>query len=515
MREEALQNEIERRKCAKSFQYFKNKYCMMWRKEGGDPCTFEEWDFQNDAAEKMQNEQKLIFLKARQMGLSWLACAYVTWSVLFKSNFHVYITSVGMREVGEQMERIRFIWYNLPTWMTGLVVLGGKGCKDNDSIIEFTNGSAIHAIATTKAAGHGAAPGLYILDEFARKEKDIWTWRAIKPSLGSKSQVIIISTSNGLNNLYYDLWVGATKGDNGFTPVFYSWMDHPEYSEEYIAEQKRDFAGDLQGFLEAFPASPEDAFLSSSRSVFDVDRIRQWKEYIAEKNITPKVGYLEYNEEGKYAFIEDERSQLQVWKLPEKGHHYTAGCDVAQGLVKGDWSATVVYDVTTHEVVALYRAKIPQEAYANEIIKLCTFYNNAWVVVEINKGSEIVINDVKVSYNYIYCRPVRAKITDLPTLVPGFLTTENSKSRVITQLRRKFAALEKPMRVYSSIILDELTVFEQNDRGSLGAQSGKHDDTVIALALAFEGTTNMPFIDDENDKLFHFGAERTYDWRSL
>jgi hypothetical protein len=164
---ELAEQALERKRCAASFAYFTNEYCMMWMKEGGDPISFKLWDFQTDAAEKFQELKKVIVLKARQLGMSWLAMAYVVWCVLFKTNFHCYITSIGLKEVNEQMERIRFIYYNLPEWLTQGVVLGGKGCKDNDSIIEFTNGSAIHAIASSKAAGHGSAPGLYIMDEFS------------------------------------------------------------------------------------------------------------------------------------------------------------------------------------------------------------------------------------------------------------------------------------------------------------------------------------------------------------
>jgi hypothetical protein len=526
--EEKAYREISRRKSQKSFWFFVDTFCMMWKKEGGDACRFRLWDFQKEAAEVFQEKQKVIVLKARQMGFSWLAMAYVVWSVLYKSNFHVYITSVGLREVTEQMERIRFIWYNLPEWITQDVQLGGKGNKDNDSLIEFSNGSAIHAVASSKAAGHGSAPGLYILDEFARKEQDVLAWRAIKPSLGKHSQVLIISTSNGFNNLFAELWFGATSRSNEFSPVFYPANRHPDYTPAYLEEMRRDFAGDLQGYMEAFPMKPEDAFMSSSRSVFPHERIREWKEYIRSENMIPAVGRIERYEKvddrGKLREVveweDDEAGNMVVWKHPEPEHRYVAGADLAEGFAGGDWSVTVVLDVITDEIVCLFRTKVPPENYAYPVESICKYYNNAFLVVEVNKNSEIVMQDLKVSYPWLYCRDVREKLADKPTQIPGFLTTSSTKPRIIHQLKRSFVDQEHYIKIYSDVILDEFSAFEQKDTGGYGAASGLHDDCVMAVAFAVEGKTKaptkMPGLGRGNNltDMFRTSKQRR-SWRSL
>lgn len=442
------------------------------------------------------------------MGLSWLAMAFVVWKVLYTKNFHVYITSVGLKEVTEQMERIRFIWYNLPDYIKDGVELGGKGCKDNDSLIEFTNGSAIHAVASSKAAGHGSAPGLYILDEFSRKEGDEMAWRAIKPSLGKNSQVFIISTSNGINNLFAKLWFGATKGENDFTPVFFSCHDHPEYSQEYLDEQKRDFAGDLQGYNEAFPEKPEDAFLASSRSFFDIERVMEYislchdDKYLTENNVDMKIGYIDIDRDGNRVFLEDEAGQLVIWKMPVKDRMYCMGTDLAEGLIHGDWSVSVVLDPVENEVVAMFRAKIAPEDYAFPVEQIARFYNNAWLVVEVNKNSELIMQDLKLTYPWLYRRQHREQISDKPTLVPGFYTTPQSRHRILLELRREFSDYEKPLRIYSKIILSEFDKFEVNSKNKAEAASGYHDDCVMALALALEGKTTMPSTRAEAGRAF-------------
>jgi hypothetical protein len=492
--------ELERRKAKRDFWYFVDTYCMMYSKGGGAPIQFKLWDFQKLAATTFQKDKKIIVLKARQMGMSWLAMAYVVWCVLHKKNFHVYITSIGLKEVNEQMERIRFIWYNMPDWVRGEVTLGGKGNKDNDSLIEFSNGSAIHAIASTKSGGHGAAPGLYILDEFARKDNDVMAWRAIKPSLGKESQVIIISTSDGLNNLFADLWFGASSGSNEFTPVFFSATEHPDYSPDYLEEMRRDFAGDKQGYLEAFPMKPEDAFLASSKAVFDESSIRAWKEYIrahyqkAPDGCDPLVGYLDEGNEKKISFTEDDSSHLSIWKHPNPAHRYCIGTDLAEGLTDGDWSVSVVLDTDTDEIVAMYRGKIKVEDYSYPVLLLARYYNNAWLVIETNRNSGAIMDDIKTIYPWLYKREHREKITDTPTLVPGFYMGSHNRTPVLAQLRRYFSDTSRPLRIYSDVILNEFTTFEEDTNKKAQAVKGKHDDCVIACALAVEGKRTMPSV---------------------
>lgn len=483
--------ELERRRCASSFAYFVDNYCKIWTKEGGDPIDFKLWDFQKDAAEKMQHNRKVIFLKARQMGLSWLAMCFVVWNVLFKKNFHVYITSIGLREVSEQMQRIRFIWYNIDPVIRGDVELGGKGCKDNDSLIEFTNGSAIHAVSSTRASGHGTAPGLYILDEFAYKENAREAWRAIRPAIGKRSRAIIISTSSGMNNLFAELWFDAKNNKNGFLPVFYSCREHPEYTDEFLEEQKRDFAGDLQGYKCSFPETPEDAFMSSSRSVFDIERIVEWKEYIRTNNIEYEVGRLQYCD-GGIEFVNDDSGHLMVWKHPNPEHRYTIGVDIAEGLVHGDYSVIAVLDTDSDEIVALFRAKIRPEEYSNPILMLGKYYNNAWIAIEVNKNADVIINDLKFVYPWLYTRVVRERLTDRGTTAIGFVTSATSKPRIIMNMRRYFSDTERPLKIYSEIALDEMASFEESNTGSLGAAKGFKDDCVMAIALAIEARSTMP-----------------------
>jgi hypothetical protein len=517
--QDKARQEVEWRKIKKNFWYFVDEYCWMWVKEGGDPIRFRLRPYQMEDSNTFQHTMKVIILKARQMGLSWLLSAYALWKCMTKSNFHAYYNSIGLKEVQEQMERVRFIFMNLPDWLQHRGFMGGKNCKNNDSIIEFENGSALHATASGKSAGHGASPGLIICDEWARVDEATRKWRALKPSAGRNTQIFVISTSDGFGNHFAELWIDAKAGVNGFKPIFHSWMENPEYSTSYIEEQRRDFAGDLQGFKEAYPETPEDAFLSSSRSVFDIERIREWKQNIrdleAKGELVVRTGYLDWNDkqgdEKKIIFIDNPMESLLVWKEPVKGHRYSMGVDVAEGLIGGDYSAFVVIDIEKNEVVAMYRGKIAPEMYSHPIEMCAKWYFNAWLAVEVNTASDLIMSDLKQTYPWLYMRPQRARITDLPTLVPGFYTSGTSKMRIITQMRRAFSSEEKPLIIYSDVLLDEMSFYEQDDKKSLGASTGHHDDTVMACAIAIEAGIALPYLAEvQNQKI-----PRGRDWRCL
>jgi hypothetical protein len=518
---EALWQEVEWRKCANNATYFVQTYGKMWTKEGGDPIDWNLWDCQSDALDQFQQFRLLIMLKTRQLGMSWTACGYALWKLLFTKNAHVYFQSIGQKEVAEQVERIKFIYEWLPEWMRTRVELGGRNRKSNESLVQFSNGSALHAVSTTKRAGHGAAPTLYILDEFGRNEQDTMTWRAVKPSLASKGQVIVISTANGIGNKYHELWVGASTAANSLHPIFYPASAHPEYTPEFLAREKEDYAGDLVGYYEAYPSTPEEAFMSSSRCPFNSERITESLNHVSSNGIKPEVGRLIHDKDGKVVFEADPKGSLCIWKHPLTGaldakgkstpkHYYGIGADVAEGLVNGDYSVASVLDDDTGEVVALYRIKIAPEYYAHQLKMLGEFYGNAFIAVEVNVNSDLILDDLKTAYAWLYTRERRERIYDIPTLEVGFRTTSSSKPRIILQMRRYFDSKEKPLKIYSTVILHEMSSFEEDDRGRLRASGNKFDDTVMATAIAIECCAYIP-----KRSLDYTPTHRTLGGRSL
>lgn len=115
--------------------------------------------------------------------------------------------------------------------------------------------------------------------------------------------IVIESTANGIGGWFYDTWQSAKRGENDFIPIFLGWWELPEYSREFENEkEKTRFVNSLSNYdldlksnynltyeqlhwykyilinkcngdedlmKQEYPCSPEEAFITSGRPVFD------------------------------------------------------------------------------------------------------------------------------------------------------------------------------------------------------------------------------------------------------
>jgi phage FluMu gp28-like protein len=84
----------------------------------------------------------------------------------------------------------------------------------------FDNGTEIMVSSTSPDAFRGKSINILFCDELAFVPSNMAQefWAANYPTLSASttSKIIIISTPNGMGNLYHSLYVNAEKGENGF-----------------------------------------------------------------------------------------------------------------------------------------------------------------------------------------------------------------------------------------------------------------------------------------------------------
>ena len=486
---EAIDREIEWRKCIEDAAYFIETYCQMWEKEGGDPIPFHLWDCQRETLTAFDTYSQLIILKTRQLGQSWTVDAYALHQCMFRPNYHVYIRSIGLKEANEQHARIKFMYDNLPDWMRRRVKLGGRNLKKNDSLSEFDNGSAIHMLAASKRAGHGAAASLVFWDEMARDEAAEEGWRGIKPAISGGGRVVIVSTSDGPNNRFARVWKSAEKSENDFHTLFFPWWAHPDRDQEWYENEKRAWAaeGDIEGFYQAYPANPSEAFQAANKCVFDALALREMGQRTERPRKVEIVDDM---------FKDREAGRIHIFDEPIAGHSYTMGVDPAMGLKRGDYTAMAVVDTDTNRLVCLYRGKLAPESAAFTVEKIARYYNDAFVGIEVNAGyGKPIVDDLKQTYDNIFTREQRDKPWDAPTFVLGWYTHSGAKQEIVKTIRAEMARPDRPLSIPSDIVLSELGTFEEQDNGTISAPKGEHDDTVIALGIALcIRKTNKPVV---------------------
>jgi hypothetical protein len=219
-------------------------------------------------------------------------------------------------------------------------------------------------------------------------------------------------------------------------------------------------------------------------------------------------GFLETQEEGKYAFSPNPRSHLSMWELPfgakslgdspvpqgKAGDRYVIGVDPSGGVGdKSDIAVAMVCKVLPGgrviEQVAIFAARIEPSELGYETLKLAHFYNDAFVVVEANNHGPMTIEVLKADYSNLYMRQTFDKFTDKAQDPIGFWTSGVSKNKLIDQLGQWLA--EDRIIIADDSTMDELATFEHGEGTKTGAPKGHYDDRVLALAFCVEGARDM------------------------
>jgi len=104
----------------------------------------------------------------------------------------------------ELLGRIITGYEYLPKWLKAAATVVNKG------ELSFANMSSIRAFASSSDAARGFSMNVVICDEFAFLQKNIADklFTSMYPTISSSKngKFIIVSTPNGTDNLYYDIW---------------------------------------------------------------------------------------------------------------------------------------------------------------------------------------------------------------------------------------------------------------------------------------------------------------------
>lgn len=179
--------------------------------------------------------------KARDMGATWLACAYSAWCLKYipddaigwGSRKQDLVDKLG--DADSIFEKIRLILRRLPvefrpTWSTALM-----------KIVNGENGATITGESGDNI-GRGGRKSRYFKDEAAHYERP----ELIEAALGDNTDVQIdISSVNGLGNVFHrrresgEVWHRNAVIPKGVPRVFIlDWRDHPEKTQEWYDQRK-------------------------------------------------------------------------------------------------------------------------------------------------------------------------------------------------------------------------------------------------------------------------------------
>jgi hypothetical protein len=338
------------------------------------------------------------------------------------------------------------------------------------------------------------------------------TWNGIRQSVADKpgTAIFIESTANGIGNAFYDLVQGALKGDSDYELAFFPWHWDEDYQTNVPLEFERSpeeeelvAAFDLTDrqlawrrkmiaevgrdlFKQEYPITVDEAFLASGRPVFDPETVHALLGK-ARSAKPPKVYSLSPSE----VWEEDKRGELVVYEEPDPKRVYVVGGDVSGGTKGGDYSVGVVID-DQRRVVAKWRGHVLTDFFATILYKLGEWYNMAEIIPENNNHGQVTCNYLAkiLDYPYLFTTVSHSKMSDEFSEVIGFTTNVKTRPMILDMLRSSVKS--GTIHIPDVDTLLEMQTFIVNESGKLEAENGKHDDCVIALALANYRAQDLP-----------------------
>jgi len=453
---------------AEAFAYFCSNYWFIRHPERGR-ILFEMREAQNETVKTWISARYSIVLKARQIGFSTLAAAFVFWEAFFWADRSIVMLSRTEREAAKLLQKSKYGYKQIPEWMR---MRGPALISDNQLKMVFSHDSAIESLPSGNDPARGESVYRVVIDEMAFLPNSEEAWASIEPIADVGGRIICLSTANGEGNIFHRLWAGSQNKTNQFEGIFFPWSAGDRDDDWY--EVKRRSLPDWQ-LAQEYPSDPDEAFIRSGRPVFDIGVLRDIE------TTEPVVGYLKPSKARNVFDFREEGGALKIWAFPDLTHVYCIGADVAEGLGHGDYSCAHVIDASTYEVVAEWHGHIDPDLFGQDVLyALANYYMNALVGVESNNHGLTTLKALqRTGYKNIYRQRRLGQRSPQATEVLGWRTTAASKPLAIDELSA--ALRNKELGLYSDTTIAELRTFVRQDNGKM--HGSPHDDRTMSLAI--------------------------------
>lgn len=448
----------------KDKKFYLENFCKIKGKKPGALIPFILNEAQKDLFNAVKNFNRVIILKARQIGFSTAMTGYFYVDTIMNPGTTTALIGYNSDLTAELLDKVKTFYRTTPAELRPTVHYNSKYEVSFPSI-----DSKILVLPSTVNVGRGYTITNCLATELSSWEDAEEKMMTLEASVPIEGKLVIESTPKGQGNLYHKMWMS----DNDYCKKEYGWWWG--YNEEEIDVIRRRM-NNPQKFAQEYGLE----FLASGRPVFDAKAIKEQR-----KNMW-KIGDCVVDEDGTRRFIKDDDG-LTMYREPEDGHFYVAGVDTSEGVEGGDYSVIIIWDRKTGEEVACFRGLLPPDVLATKLNKWGRKYNNALMVVEINNHGLTVLTVLKqLIYPSLYFRPSKFESLSSPSSDKmGWKTTRVTRPLLIDDLAQ--ALRDKTITIHSKHLLDEMTVFVYDDAGNMVPQGGFHDDCIFAAGIGFQG----------------------------
>lgn len=417
---------------------------------------FKPWPAQQNVAEAFQQHRLVVCLKARQLGLTWLALAFGLWHLTLHPVATVLLFSRRDDESTDLLQRMKWMHDRLPAFLKAPAVL-----TDNDHEWQLDNGSRALAFPTT--AGDSYTGSLAIVDEADLLPDLDALLRAVKPTTDAKGRLLLISRADKSTpeSAFKRIYRAAVAGGTDWHPIFLPWTARPDRDAAWYERQRKDVearTGSEDDLHEQYPKSDGEALAPRT---LDKRLPPAWlsKCYEPTQPVAPGRG-------------SPALPALVIYQPPATGGRYAVGADPAEGNPTSDPSALSVIDVESGEECACLAGRFEPATFAAIVATVARYFNHAPVMAERNNHGHAVL------------LWLRENAPDLRLLCGDDLRSgwqTNAKSKSVMYDITGEALRDGDTIIHALETFHELGSIEGS---TLRAPSGQTDDRAVGFALA-------------------------------
>ena len=526
--------------------YFIEKYLSTFNASVGKLTPFSLFPRQKAFLKSLAENKASIAIKHRQAGITTITSAWAAAQMVFSpQESPETILCIGNKlDLSQQLIiKIRDFLLQVPRWYWGDDYYSPdpkseKNKKDifvrnSKSELELFNGSRVYARSSGPNAARGiSAVSILIFDEAAFIEDGLAVYSSAVAATASvpNSKIVMVSTPNGKDELYYNTYKQALSKENNYNAVEFKWFQDLRYNKNLSWYKKNATTGELEWIV-------EDVLDSSGTVKYDEEK---WRKYEQDGWIPTSPWYVDMcksfnNDTMKIAqeldvsfmgsannvvgpeFIEMQQTlnvrepldnmkdplveETWFWKKPIEGHRYICGIDPSRGDA-GDRTAIEMIDMDgvdengfpIVEQVMEYLGKRTGDEIGQLACNYSKMYNNAYVVVDSTGGvgDACLLTLIQLGYKNIYYEDSTQKTYTLQYAskpmfnnyqdkLPGF-HFQGNRFPVLSN----FAGMVKnnEIKIRSIRVINELeTWIFKGDTGRMDHMSGAHDDSITCLAM--------------------------------
>lgn len=536
----------------KSRIYMIQNYLKTYDATQGMEVPFKLFPRQQDLCLTLAGGNNVVTTKPRQAGITTTAGAFIASEMCLadKEKPQTVLCIGNTLDLSQLfLFKVRDFLLQFPLWMWGDEYFD-KGYdvtlppenkniifnKCNDKELVLKNGCKVVARSSGPNASRGVGGVTFLIfDEAAFIENGKDVYASAIPTVSTGGHVIMISTPNGKDQLYYETCRRAklkgTSDWNGFDLVEMKWYQDLRYNknlewyrknkETGIVEIQKEPTIDSNGnikydndhwnqmILDGWkPRSPwyldmcgkfnndevkiaqelDVSFLGSASNVVDPEFI-EMQEQLNVREPLPK------DDDGDMFHLED----TYVYKKPIKGHRYILSVDASRGD-SDDRSALEITDIDgidenglpCIEQVLEYNGKITGDDLGEIAYWYGMLYNEAFCIVECigGYGDATVLALMNLGYKNLYFDDPNLKTYTIQREASSLQLTNDGRlpgfhsSSVRFQLLTHFANMVRTneYKIRSKRVIGELDTWIYKN-GRPDHQDGCHDDTLTCLAM--------------------------------